>query len=149
MVKVTNLYEAKNHNGKTKYHPDYHTCYTVGRMQLVYYMYDRACDGMKKNFPHLEYYIDQEFRNLGIMSRELPKYLKSLVKYGHDAIIAVVKNDNEYAPYSGKLLLQNGFVSFNTGLKDHTTFLFHSQLGNELKVLASTIGNNKTYVSPC
>lgn len=31
--------------------------------------------------PHLEFYLKPEFRKRGIMSKELPKYLKYLNKY--------------------------------------------------------------------
>ena len=75
----------------------------VGYIQLVSYMTGNAK-------PHIEYYIKPEYRNQGIMSRELPKYLKFHKEY-NPQLIAVVKPDNVA---SVRLLQKNGFVKITT-----------------------------------
>lgn len=72
----------------------------IGYIQLVsYYTRDAT--------PHLEYEINEEFRGQGIMTRELPKYLKRCKKYEWNQLVAVVESDNLI---SQKLLEKNGFL---------------------------------------
>lgn len=137
MSKIWCVREINNYDGKRKYSPNYHTSYTIGKIQLVDYMRDRAVRNTAKlNIPHIEYEMNADFRHRGIMSKELPKYLKWLQKYEYNELIAIIKNDNECAEYSQKLLLKNGFVKFELGsLKGYTTFLWHAKLQKELKAL--------------
>jgi len=136
MTKVWCVRELNNYNGKKKYSPDYHTSYTIGKIQLVDYTRDRASHPTTRTIPHIEYELNEDFRNRGIMSKELPRYLKWLQKYEYNELIAIVKNDDEFAEYSKKLLLKCGFVKFElTTLEGYTTFLWHAKLQKELKQL--------------
>jgi len=70
----------------------------VGCIQLVRY-------GQDDEKPHIEFALQQEYRNQGIMGRELPVYLKRIAKK-YPRLIALVKEDNAA---SIKLLQNNGF----------------------------------------
>lgn len=72
----------------------------IGYIQLVDYF-------RKGSIPHLEYYLDKDFRKQGIMSKELPKYLKDNARYGLNRMVAITDIDNIA---SQKLLEKNGFV---------------------------------------
>jgi RimJ/RimL family protein N-acetyltransferase len=75
----------------------------IGQIMLVTYF-------CKENAPHLEFFIKDEFkhyRNKGIISKELPKYLKKCKKYDVTRIIAVVKKDNLA---SIKIIEKNDFI---------------------------------------
>jgi RimJ/RimL family protein N-acetyltransferase len=136
MTKVWCVRELNNYDGKKKYSTDYHTSYTIGRIQLVDYTRDRASHTARRTIPHIEYELNEDFRNRGIMSKELPRYLKWLQKYEYNELISVVKNDDESAEYSKRLLIKNGFVKFElTTLEGYTTFLWHAKLHKELKRL--------------
>lgn len=68
--------------------------------------------------PHsqIEYYLDDEYHNKGIMTKELGKYLE-MIKSHFKMVLAVVKEDNLA---SIRVLLKNGFNDFNfnkTGYK--------------------------------
>lgn len=75
----------------------------IGRINLVSYYKS------KNDISHLEFELNEEWRNQGIMSKELPKYLKYCKKYGHNRLIALVKENNLA---SIKLLEKNGFLKF-------------------------------------
>ncbi len=60
-----------------------------------------------KTTPHLEYSLEEEYHGQGIMSRELPLYLKRCKKYGNYQLIAVANKDNHA---SIRLLEKNGFI---------------------------------------
>ncbi len=60
--------------------------------------------------PYLEYRIDEEYQNQGIMSRELPKYLKLCKRYKVYHLLAITKNDN--IP-SIRILEKNGFIKLS------------------------------------
>lgn len=62
------------------------------------------------SFYELEYYIDEEYRNKGLMSVQLPIYLDKIKKEGYKRIIANVKRDNIG---SKKLLEKNNFLKFS------------------------------------
>lgn len=89
----------------------------IGSLQLVDYF-------RKGAIPHLEYELDEECRSKGIMSKELPKYLKLLAKYDYNKLIALVDVGN--AP-SEKLLINNGFIYVITigGKKSYVIDLRH------------------------
>ena len=72
----------------------------IGYLQLVDYM----CGKMT---PHIEYHLEPEYRNKGIMTKELPKYLKQLKKWKQYRLIALTDEDNIA---SIKLLEKNGFI---------------------------------------
>ena len=72
----------------------------IGYFQLVDYHTD-------KSIPQLEYSLDKEHREKGIISRELPKYLKWCKENRHNKLIANTENDNEVSIY---LLEKNGFI---------------------------------------
>jgi RimJ/RimL family protein N-acetyltransferase len=76
---------------------------TIGKIMLISYM-------RKEEFPHLEFFISDEFKHLrgkGIMSKVVPKYLKDCKKWGDNRLLAVVKEDNIA---SQKILDANSFV---------------------------------------
>ena len=54
--------------------------------------------------PHIEFKIEPEYQNQGIMKKHLPIYLDRIKGIGN--ILAIVKYDNLI---SSKLLLNNGF----------------------------------------
>jgi len=145
MTKTWCVRELNNYDGKRKYSPDYHRYYAIGKIQLVDYTRDRAVNLTKRLIPHIEYTLNEDFRNRGIMSKELPRYLKCLQKYEYNELIAIVKNDDEFAEYSQKLLLKNGFVKFKlTTLDGFTTFLWHAKFQKQLKQLIELAKNNQT-----
>ena len=72
----------------------------IGYIQMVNYF-------RKGSVPHIEYSLDQEFWNKGIMSKELSKYLKYRKKWKDTRMIALVTPDNVA---SKRLLDKNGFV---------------------------------------
>lgn len=95
----------------------------VGGIHLAIYE-----TGLKQlDYPQLEYAIEEKYRNRGIMSQELPKYLKYVLDKGEEVIVALCKEDNIA---SQKLLKKNGF--FNTGkIEDKMIFvLFKKFMGN-------------------
>lgn len=57
--------------------------------------------------PFIEYSLKEEYRNQGIMSKELPNFLKLCKENGYNQLLANVKKNNEI---SIKLLERNGFV---------------------------------------
>lgn len=72
----------------------------VGYIQLVDYM----CG---KSVPHIEYALDVEYQQRGIMSYELPKYLKMCKKREIYQMMALVRKNNAA---SIRILEKNGFV---------------------------------------
>ena len=67
----------------------------------------------------IEYYLDEEYREQGIMSNYLPVYLQDLKEKGFTDITAHVKKDNET---SKKLLKSNNFSKF-TEIRDIEIFI--------------------------
>lgn len=61
--------------------------------------------------PQIEYGVNDGCRYQGLMSKELPKYLKVCATQGFDILVALVKEKN--IP-SIKLLEKNGFVYIKT-----------------------------------
>jgi len=104
------LYYIENHRRKK-----------AGYIQLV-------CYYTKETTPHIEYAITEDrFKNKGIMSKELPKYLKKLSKFNKQ-MIAVVESDNVY---SIKLLIDNGFIFFSKiGL--YKTYIIDFRISKEI-----------------
>ena len=74
----------------------------IGRINLVIYQ--------RQAIPHLEFELEKEFRNQGIMSKHLADYLKDC-KLDNMRLIAIVKKDNEA---SIKLLKKNKFIKLAT-----------------------------------
>jgi len=102
----------------------------IGYLQLVDYTLG------KKPIPQIEYELDEPYRNKGIMSKELPKYLKLCKKrhkkYGDECgsnrLIAIIENGNEA---STKLLERNGFVKVKD-FDNHTSYMAQLDLDIEL-----------------
>ena len=67
----------------------------------------------------LQYEVDAEYRNQGVMSRELPLFLQECKTKGFNQILAMVKKDN--LP-SIKLLEKNGFIEFKI-INDTITYI--------------------------
>jgi len=74
----------------------------IGYIELVSYM-------GRDDIPELEYSLDEEYRNKGIMTKELPLYIKRYCKKYHRKIIAIV-DDNNF--FSIKILEKNGFAKY-------------------------------------
>lgn len=74
----------------------------IGRINLVKYQ--------RQGLPHIEFEIDEGFRNQGIMSKHLTKYLKDC-RLDNMRLIAIVKKDNQA---SIKLLEKNKFIKTAT-----------------------------------
>jgi len=102
----------------------------IGYLQLVDYTLG------KDPIPQIEYHLNEPYRNQGIMSKELPKYLKLCKarhkKYGDECksnrLVAIVENDN---PMSMKLLERNGFVKVKD-FDNHISYMAHLDLDIEL-----------------
>jgi RimJ/RimL family protein N-acetyltransferase len=87
----------------------------IGRFILVNYF------GSEK-MPHLEFEIFNEFkeyRNRGIVSKEIVKYLKLCKEHGHNRLVAIVKEDNLA---SMRILEKNNFIRFSQ-LKENVCFV--------------------------
>ena len=94
---------------------------TIGYIQMVSYL-------TGKSTPHLEFAIDEAYQNQGIMSKELPKYLKRCKKYDNNQLIAVVKKDNVA---SRRLLEKNGFINVGN-IDDNVTYIIDLRLTPEI-----------------
>lgn len=64
MTKVWCVRSLNNYNGKKKYSTDYHTSYTIGRIQLVDYTRDRASHTARRTIPHIEYELNEDYKPL-------------------------------------------------------------------------------------
>ena len=73
----------------------------AGRINLVKYQ--------GQTIPHLEFEIEPEFRNKGLMSRFLPKYLAKCKKLEIFRLMALVKHGNLA---SEKVLAKSKFIRF-------------------------------------
>lgn len=102
------------------YHAINHKHKPIGYIQLVSYL----TGGAK---PHIEFFIDKEYRNKGIMTKELVKYLRWQKKYNNQ-LIAVVKQDN--TP-SIKLLEKNGFIHI-ANIDDKRSYIVDLNLTPEI-----------------
>lgn len=87
----------------------------IGYLQLVNYMLG------KQSISHIEYEVEYRYRNKGVMSRELPKYLKMCKKYDCTKLIAVIEKDNYI---SAKLLERNGFIKIKD-FDNHYSYIAH------------------------
>ena len=91
-------------------------------------------------FPYIQYEVSPEYRNQGIMSRELPIFLKACKKHSYHQICAMVQDDN--LP-SIKLLTKNNFVEY-TKIRNIITFLTDSRCDTQtLKKLLNTYTHQK------
>ena len=75
----------------------------------------------------LQYEVDAEYRNQGVMSHELPLFLQECKTKGFNQILAMVKKDN--LP-SIKLLEKNGFVEFKI-INDTITYIIDLRVNKE------------------
>jgi RimJ/RimL family protein N-acetyltransferase len=73
--------------------------------------YLRLTKQQRNGLPHLEYSLIEEYWNQGIMSIELPKYLKKCKRLDIPRLVALVKKDNEA---SIKLLEKSCFIKITT-----------------------------------
>ncbi|MEY3415876.1 MAG: Acetyltransferase domain, partial [Pseudomonadota bacterium] len=83
----------------------------------------------RNGLPHLEYSLIEEYWNQGIMSIELPKYLKKCKRLGIPRLIALVKKDNEA---SIKLLEKSCFIKIAT-FDDAFGYVLAQDLMDEIK----------------
>jgi len=75
----------------------------------------------------LQYEVDAEYRNQGVMSRELPLFLQECKDKGFNQICAMVKKDN--LP-SIKILNKNGFVEFKI-INDTIVYIIDLRVNKE------------------
>jgi RimJ/RimL family protein N-acetyltransferase len=73
--------------------------------------YIRLIKQQRNGLPHLEYSLIEEYWNQGVMSIELPKYLKKCKRLDIPRLVALVKKDNEA---SIKLLEKSCFIKIAT-----------------------------------
>jgi RimJ/RimL family protein N-acetyltransferase len=104
----------------------------IGRINLVKYL----CGGL----PHLEFSIDDDYRGKGIMSEELPKYLKNRALY-QPRMLAVVKKDNVA---SCKVLEKNGFIKFGN-FDEEFLYIAALDLTKEVKAFQKEVLKNYTW----
>ena len=91
-------------------------------------------------FPYIQYVIDAEYRNQGIMSRELPIFLKACKRHSYHQILAMAQDDNIA---SIKLLTKNNFVEY-TKIRNIITFLTDLRYDTQtLKKLLNTYTQQK------
>ena len=79
--------------------------------------------------PHIEFSVDDDFQNMGVMSQELPKYLKKINQCGIFRIIAIVEKDNKA---SMRVLEKNGFTKFAI-LTESVAYVIAMDIVNEVK----------------
>lgn len=91
--------------------------------------YIKLVKHQRNGLPHLEYSLIEEYWNQGIMSIELPKYLKKCFRLEIPRLIAVVKQDNEA---SIKLLEKNAFIKIAT-FDDTFGYVLAQDLMGEIK----------------
>ena len=101
----------------------------VGYIRLVIY----ETGTLALEHPQLEYEIEEKYRNQGVMSQELPKYLQFAFDNGEKIIVALCKESNLT---SKRLLEKNSFL--NTGkIEDKIIFVlfqkFYKELTNNTK----------------
>lgn len=104
----------------------------IGRINLVKYLTGEA-------IPHIEYKINEDQRGKGIMSRELPKYLKLCKKYDFNRLIANVMPDNIA---SIKILERNGFIKFATMEEGSLIYISDLNLADNIRVFHKQILKN-------
>jgi RimJ/RimL family protein N-acetyltransferase len=95
----------------------------IGRFILVNYF-------GREQLPHLEFEIFEEFkeyRNRGIVSKEIVKYLKLCKKWGHNRLTAIVKDDN-FA--SIRILEKTNFIRINQ-FKENVCFVIDLEFTKE------------------
>ena len=73
--------------------------------------YLRLTKQQRNGLPHLEYSLIEEYWDQGIMSIELPKYLKKCKRLDIPRLVALVKKDNKA---SIKLLEKSCFIKIAT-----------------------------------
>lgn len=91
-------------------------------------------------FPYIQYGIDAEYRNQGIMSREFKIFLKACKKHSYHQICAMVQDDNIA---SIRLLTKNNFVEFRK-IRNIITYLTDLRLDKQkLKELLNSYSQQK------
>lgn len=80
--------------------------------------------------PHIEFSLDEEYRNQGVMTQELPKYLKLCRKWEYNQLVAIVEPNN--LP-SMKLLEANDFFRVYKEFEGGIPYICDIKLGKELK----------------
>ena len=119
----------------------------VGYIQLVDYELGKKC------IPQIEYHLEEDYRNQGIMSKELPKYLKKCKsfhkrygQYGHprNRMVAIVEKGN--TP-SVKLLERNGFFKIKD-FDNHHSYIAQLDLNVDIiEKMAKYFYQNKKQIA--
>lgn len=99
------------------YHADSVYEKEIGYLQLI--KVDDICQHQ------IEYYLDDEYHNKGLMSFQLPIYLDKIHKAGIETVTALVEKHNIA---SQKLLLKNDFVKLPIR---STIYFYYKKLGRE------------------
>ena len=90
--------------------------------------------------PYIQYVIDAEYRNQGIMSRELPMFIKACKRHSYHQICAMAQDDN--LP-SIKLLTKNNFVEYKK-IRNIVTYLTDLRFdAQQIKELLNTYTHQK------
>ena len=106
----------------------------IGRFILVNYF------GREK-LPHLEFEVFEEFkeyRNRGIVSKEIVKYLKLCKKHGHNRLTAIVKEDNLA---SIRILEKTNFIRINNH-KENVCFVIDLEFTKEKLMAMQELANS-------
>ena len=77
--------------------------------------------------PYIQYVIDDEYRNQGIMSRELPIFLKACKRHSYHQILSMAQDDNIA---SIRLLVKNNFVKY-AKIRNIVTYLTDLRLDTQ------------------
>lgn len=102
MNKITNMKQIRNSEKKI-----------IGRINMITY-------SNSSEIPHVEYDLDDEYHNQGIMTKELIKYLEEYTKKGFNKLLAVVEEENNA---SKRVLEKAGFIKFEK-IRKYQTYLY-------------------------
>ena len=102
----------------------------AGRINLVKYQ--------GQTVPHLEFEIEPEFRNKGLMSRFLPKYLAKCKKVGIFRLMALVKHGNVA---SERVLEKCKFIKF-ANLESTSAWIIAIDLNDAVSKFGKSILKN-------
>jgi RimJ/RimL family protein N-acetyltransferase len=94
---------------------------SIGIIKLVKYH--------KSSLPHIEFSVDDDFQNMGVMSQELPKYLKKINQQGIFRAMAIVEKDNKA---SMRVLEKSGFIKF-ADLTETFAYIIAMDIVNEVQ----------------
>lgn len=95
----------------------------VGYIQIV-----------ERDIPQIEYYLDEEWHNKGVMTLELSQYLAT-IKDKYPKLLAIVESGNKA---SKRVLEKCGFL-FMVEMKDYLVFVNDLQASKERKEIMQSL----------